>query len=506
MKTHVLFILLLPALMVSCGKNDPVSSITDMPERVLLDIKDPIRIFTGDDDAVDADVATILNGPGTGDDVDTPWEDGDDNSWAVAVGVHWVDVDNQTILYRFLCEDGLDPDHPVGTVDTDEGLIRLPRVAACYFPDGDPDPFVEVVVAYQFREDDGDDWDIRVQRLEFDPADFTSISTIDPVSDDPLFVVPAVTLDDEHEIQPDIAYDPRNGNLWLVYSYNKASGLWDIYSVFGLRYSGYVLWASPQVSHEQAKNGFHPRIAIGLLHMGATPGQYWILGMGYTTGTPPPAVDDRWHIRIAWWKLDLPILVINDFPIGCGDENFREFPSGLPMVDIGPPGTNHAAVVCTQAKSNEWSDTTVCYWDHKGAHMDICTDSGWGVNSATFPAVAIHEYTDDPEDHWFASVSYLRTDNYVSGYWEPMVAQIDTFFPGGDLGEAELGDEEDILDLINGPYFYGEWDPGMLIEHNVGMSSGMSILSNSSYWSVWSGYETGGGPNSVYGAHGYTEF
>ena len=64
MKTHVLFILLLPALMVSCGKNDPVSSVTDTPERILLSIDDPVKIFTGDDAAVDADIATILNGPG----------------------------------------------------------------------------------------------------------------------------------------------------------------------------------------------------------------------------------------------------------------------------------------------------------------------------------------------------------------------------------------------------------------------------------------------------------
>ena len=220
--------ILLVALL-GCGGRDAVRMDTAAPNSARSgDVFQPaVELFDGNvlSPMVDADVGEILNGPGTGGDVGTPWADSTGRHWAVAVALQRLPASTSCrIAYRFLGE-GFTSALGYVPVNPDITVIRLPKVVGCYFQNELPhDPFIEVAVAFQYRTEAGD-WDIGVVRLEFDPNNFPGPYTNVPFTE--------VFLNELDNIEPDIAYRPTNGDIYIISVTDDGLGDADLYFTEG---------------------------------------------------------------------------------------------------------------------------------------------------------------------------------------------------------------------------------------------------------------------------------
>jgi hypothetical protein len=246
-------------------------------------------------------------------------------------------------------------------------------------------------------------------------------------------------------------------------------------------------------------NSFHPRIDIGRVNFGSYTGNQWLVGIAYTGWS-----DLRlWHVRVNYWATTEngeQDYIKND--VGWNDALFPLFPAGIPNIDIGPPGSDHAAIVWMQAKSHEWANCTVMYADtHAGsiALGRLNPDPPWGSECSAFPSVAVHQ-AQTPAGDYRSSISYLRTANYISGWWSPRAVYADT---GPNILAVAFQSPPTNIPLTS--QAVGKWDAGATIEHYAGMSTALTVYSGS-YWMLWSAYDpsASGGPCSVYGAFGNT--
>ncbi len=521
--TLVTCLLLTAALMTACSKSGPINPSVAGPDRHSLDFDPAVPIFSGIYQYTEADVAGIINGPGTIN-YDTPWEDFFGRSWAVAVGHEYQQSGGHRFVVRFLCSNGSMSD--AFYVSLPEQEIRSVRVAACYFNQIDGfgnGPFVEVAITYQRWHSVEEYWFIQVHRLAFSPTDFNTGN----FEFDWGYSYPVCHRAGMQEIQPDIAYNPETGDLFLVFSRLEAPGLTRIYYSQGIRLPNLRLvdWATwgigrlaqyefqpgdpPEVIDWMKHNGYHARIDIGRIAFGHYPYNVdWMIAIAYTGGKLALAWPGRWHVRINYWPVSyLPtnadFLATN---MSVFDHKFGNLAGGLPMLDIGPPGTNMAAVVWTQARSSSWSNATVSYWDTHGGHNRINADSTWGTTCSASPSVVIHDYDPGEPDYLFASVSYLTSTNYMWAHWEPQIRYFESMIdpePGTTPEEIAVLDDSffDIEDNDPETDIHGKWDVGTAPEHFIGTSSSLTVLGNE-FWMVWSGFEFGAGPTVIYGTYG----
>ncbi len=504
MRNYTILLLITLAL-TSCGRSTAMSPDTSQPvlDREMMAFPPPIELFSGDawEPAVDADVSEILNGPGTLGDIGTPWTDGDDH-WTVAVALQR-DFDGEcNILYSFLGEGPFPSVTLPAIITLPPTVIRLPKVAACYFdPDG-YDEFIEVAIIFQYWDDFGidpsDDWELGLVRLFFDPDTFPG---------SPLNLIELETIPNEAyaDIQPDLAYDPATGDLFVVSVVDYNNGDADVWFTWGIRDGDPedINWEDSYIAQDTSieyLNSFNPRIDIGKVEM-RTYSEQWMVAFTYTGWDPIFG----WHVRVNYWAVDetgtTAIYRANDF--GWPDPVFGEFPAGNPVCDIGPPDSNHAAMVWNQAKTDEWSNSTVMYADlHAGylSYIRLHPETDWPSECSAFPSVAVHEYS-GPGDY-VASVSFLFCHDYVTGIWRAATVQI--------TSEPEEPGTADTVALNSMPTpCVGEWDSGAVVEHNYGMSTALTVYDND-YWMLWSGFnpdpdEWIGGPTSVWGAWGNTD-
>jgi len=213
-----------------------------------------------------------------------------------------------------------------------------------------------------------------------------------------------------------------------------------------------------------------------------------------------------WHVRLNYWgvnEVNSSKYVIHDF--GWPDLAYAGFPRGLPTLDIGPPGANHGAITWMQARSNEWSNCTICYADsHDGwiSYYHVHPDSDWNGSNiySALPSICVHDYSGTGD--YRSSISFLLSRDSVSMSWNPAYMWIDTHETSGQV--TATGQEATLIDGGSG---VGKWDSGAIIEHNFGMSTALTLLDNN-YWMIWSGFNptdlSQGGPCSIYGAWGNT--
>jgi hypothetical protein len=504
---HITIMLFVALLVLSCGKSDPITSGVDSTERFVMNFGyAPVAIFSGNYDYLDADAAAIMNGFGTGPgNWDTVWEDGDEQKWSVATALEYEGSETH-ILYRFLGDDAdMETMSAMFTIDDLPVKIRFPRVASSYFDVNENTKFVEVAIAYQYWNNG--DWDIGVVRMGFNPLDFE-----DDGIDDIAPIWTAVSVEQNmttlvSEIHPDIAYNPGTGDLWLVYSKSEGEGVWHIYVLQGRRQGTYkteVPWnivneqIAQRTDEDHTHNGFHPRIDIGYITL---PGYNlnWMLVIAYTGGHEPgTTVNGRWHIRVNYWPVSglIPTPFSNNWYVH--DSVFDNYPAGVPMIDIGPQGSDFGALVWTQAKADDWSNCTLSYLDSRYGMYHQSLDAEWAGECTAFPSVVAHPHSGGPHDPYNASVSYLRTANYVNGYWNPKAVLLTTD-PDGPWGEkTSAGDALPISSTI-----HGKWDPGGIVEHYLGLSTALTVMDDR-FWVIWSGYDEGAGPDTVYGSFGWT--
>jgi len=117
--------------------------------------------------------------------------------------------------------DALNPNH--------QADYRNPKCAALVYQDAPEDCFIELAVCYQVRnsgEDDNDDWDIGVTRLQwYDDgqqyySQFPDLGPARRIDED---ILNDPSGDNQwDEMNPDIAYDYTNGDIYLVYENSEA--------------------------------------------------------------------------------------------------------------------------------------------------------------------------------------------------------------------------------------------------------------------------------------------
>jgi hypothetical protein len=178
------------------------------------------------------------------------------------------------------------------------------------------------------------------------------------------------------------------------------------------------------------------------------------------------------------------------------DWEFGDYPGGVPMIDVGPKGSDFGALVWTQAKTDDWSNCTLSYVDSRGGRHHQTPDSEWGSMCTAFPSVAVHQWESGTD--YYASVSFLRSQNYVNEYWNPRAVLLTT-----DTTELWPDKTSAANSLTVSSTIHGTWDPGGIVEHYLGLSTALTVMDDK-FWVIWSGYDEGAGPDTVYGSFGST--
>ncbi len=469
----------------------------------------------------DADISAIIQGPGNAFiDQDVVWE-WDGHTFSVAVALEEIPQSNErTISYRFLGDCQLDAiTSVILQVPNVQGEINFARVAACFFvdlnfPEETDHTFVEVVIVYQIEVNN--DRDIEMIRMGFDPDDFVldgnTIPVTEPVwTSDPYEIFDGVGAD---QIMPDVAYDPRSdlvdisgGNIYIVFTryvdpFNA--------KIFGvelpranpdgdppLNVQGTLflepLFEQPVPFQIQTYhlNGFHPRMDIGFLsfpdeEIGLSE---WKAGIAYTGD------DERYHPRVIMFQLPPNDPELADNGIGFGP--FVHNAGGMPTIDIGPFGTNYAAVAWSQSRSESWNDVTVALWDTMLNFYMLHPNSG--VMSSASPSVSIHN-RQPASDIYQTSVAFLSSPNCNSQSWQAraMLLEYDSDL---DLFTPHLPTN---LTPIN---FFGEFDSGSQYTNWYGLSSSITAYDNM-FWALWSSIDQPAGQTAltqVHGVYGFTD-
>ncbi len=499
-------VVLIVLFILSCGKSGPSSPDTAAqdgnPDRFAEDFPAKIQLFGDTYPAATSDIAEVLQGPGyvSEDDWGIPWVDDNPSGekWAVVVS-RVIKDDVACIEFRFVGEaatsghlsnvmEALDESE-----DLIEGDIRFPRVAACFFEDGD-DSFVEVTIVFQWREDEEECWSIRVVRYMFDPDDFdTSLSAMGRA----LIGDHIIDLDLMWgDMMPDVDYDPRGpkGDLWVCFTRwtNMFETTTNIYMVKGTRVQE-VYYAVGWGNDGEAvafviandDNGWLPRIAIGKCEIFEL-SEDWNMAIAYTIQKYV------FYTAFAYCDVDWDGNQLQLYQFTMTHWVWPGSAGGCPMIDIGPPGTNYAAAVWTQTRTEGLNDVTISYGDNRGGYAVLHTEPGEDKPGSCMGSIAIHNISGDIE----SSISYIRNFNVEQNYdWQPYAILFEADVNGGEQSftETERQISEDEI---------SKWDVGSLQNHYYGMSTAL-IVYNYSYWMVWSAYTSGTTPDEVWGTYGY---
>jgi hypothetical protein len=521
MKTIFPALLLVICTCISCAKaNNPVVSDSEEKERNLSIFQNFYSIFPEVGQTgifYDADISEILVGPDpeyTAGDPGELWLDSQERSWSVAVALEETGTNFDTdrkISFRFL---GPNIMSHAFRIEEIEGNIRLARVAACYFegedPDNEDDTFVEVTIAYQMWNVNVQEWEIHVYRMGINPDLFTNLNWTSGIFNwegvDEVFLYNTPGSTGYGQMMPDVAYDPNNGNLYVVMTRYETDTLPRIWMRSARRWHllpfqhRHVQWLDTLQcqfglnENNLPNHGFHPRIDIGLVTL-----------FPFPESSPPPA----WHLAIVYTGDSNQFVPFFSFwPVGpCpGYGNFDEIKIELwdgiqagfmPVIDIGLPDTDHCAIAWTQTRSESWNDVTVGYLDsHYG---NFFVEEASGLVSSAFPSVSVRGQYDDVFE---TSLFFLESDNPNSLDWAPSYRHQETWWEGWELN-WDLGIESN-LNLT----FLGDYDSGSQFSNWYGMSSSITSVNNNC-WVIWSSHQELNDDwqhlTTVYGAYGNTE-
>jgi hypothetical protein len=436
----------------------------------------------------------------------TVWENGDSH-WSVVSACEETPQGNHVGYFRFLGESGdsdyISPKHFFGDPDKD---IQFPKVAAAFFTKSGylPYPwqyiFVEVAVVYQVRNDPADPWDLDIEIFRFEPDNFIpgELDQIEQIYDST-----TTTLDGGVNcMYPDVAYNPDRGHVLVVYSREDQPGRRMVYFRQGLRGDGishpywFIDWNTTSSYRAQKgdHNGFHPRIDVGWIQPYGQPSEQWIAAIVYTGWQQY----NRWRPWFNYWPVYVQQPLDNDQEIVFPDVIYDDHAGGLPVLDIGPPGSNFAAVVWTQAKGTDpgdWEEVSVAYIDTRGGSCLFTppTPEPDDEPLSSYPSICIHDYD---SQHPQASVSYLYKAAGPTSHWVPNMRMVDSGHPPYLYDPAEF----------TGVVIYGDWHPLDCIYNWFGMSTSLIVYPDNKYWMTWTSMLPGDTePCHVHGAFGFTE-
>jgi hypothetical protein len=328
---------------------------------------------------------------------------------------------------RVAQRDVSDPDN-----ETD---YRNPKCAALW-----GDYFIELAVCYQIRnseENDNEDWDIGVTRLLwYDDGqqyysqfpDLGPALRIDVVLNDP----PDQPQWDE--MNPDIAYDYTNGDIYLVYENSETAGTPIDPTLVRLKYRRFArnqinhrtgLWPANDgewfaQTHEgiNAHNGYTPSIEVGLLDLslvGVPQDDVNYVVIAYTS----QLLDHLgYHVCVTAWDTST-MNVSRDTSIQLRNPDFAGQNAGVPCVSITPPinQVNFAAIVFQQIVQtdaygpvNRIYEVDMTNWNapaFRWNYFDVQAAYIANHDDGLYPAIALHEET-------YVGVGYLITNASIT--------------------------------------------------------------------------------------------
>jgi len=502
----------------SCSKSIPTAPVmndhSNSPDRILGNFPEPVQLFGDGYDAASADIAEILQGPGllNPSQWGFPWENYNPSGekWAVTVARIKRDEGIYGIEYRFAGEGTNRLSNIIELADeSDEpilGDIRLPKVASCFiYINGHlTNGFVEVTIAYQWREDSEDPWAIRVSRMWFNPYDFeNNLNNMYPEVIHEGYQEYYIIENDSGygDIMPDVEYDPRySGNLWLCFTRWTNSQFTSnrICIVKGSRavYPHWNIINWENVGPKEAVvisdyNGYNPRIAIGECELYPLP-YAWNKAVTYTNQ------QQKFSPAIIYCGADWNGSPQNElYEVVWQHWEFTMYGGGLPVIDIGPPNSNYGAVVWTQARSSSLNNLTVAFVDSLGNYGTLHETAGEDMPGSCMGSVAVHNYISGDIR---SSVSYFWNQSVEEEYyWEPRAVFVDADTSGSE--EVNLsGYIHEISEEI-----YGHWNVGSFVNHHYGMNTALTVFDNN-FWMVWSGTDDGSAPVEVWGTYGNTDY
>jgi len=449
----------------------------------------PWAVFEGDHPCTDGYVKAIIDGPGSGE-PGTVWLDPNENSWSVSTCL--VNQETQDLehigYFRFLPENPVDendfgPARPIGY----PGQSRYPRGAGIFFPAWD-NGTVEILFVIQWWDEQGEDWDLLIERHLYTPDEFANEDWNFPTQQTPAQFVRFNT--EENEMAPDIAYDPETGDVYIVYTKEIDPDTSKVYLRWGYRqYAGNAIqWTHEQEAQDDTHNGTHPRIDIGRVTI--FPFNYEnIVAVAYINNED----ENNFRVHINYWPTSNHSGPFDQFDCQVLDPDHADYPAGFPVVDIGPPGTDIAALVFMQEVEDQGPTKPESTYIDTRSFQFIHLGDIYNQNTAiAYPSVAVHDTNGNPFE---SSVSLLVKDFTSSNNpWHPH-AHIVT-------NNSHVYTQDTITRIDDELEIHGYWSLGYALDNDFGINTSL-VVYESSYWLVWSSTFGVDVPETVHGSYGF---
>jgi hypothetical protein len=370
---------------------------------------------------------------------------------------------------------------------------RAPAVAAIFDPSGDVygAPGIEVVVAYEYRDDTVDEtWRVGVTALHWYGDELVDWWTKEPTERFDYDIELPEYLPDNDEHNPDIAYNYRNGDVFMVYSEYQLDSDQEFikYRHFHREHPNSYFSDEFLIGRYATNphNGYSPSIDVGLINIDGI-GDLNMVAVTYTsqfhTQQPidPPHVG--YHLCGMGWSTDVPDINQPSFQVRHEQNYWRD--AGLSFVDIAPYDNTTHFVTCTYTQVTgadgfgpttsvmvvNWFGSAADLLQHRTVNdLDLTTDDGM------YSSIAIHN---DLGGECWGSVNYLAqaNDGQNQNGWHPRVSRLQLdHFPTEQVNNEIAG---------TNPIVFGNYNISDIPFQNPGVSTAIMTNNADLYWAAW---------------------
>jgi hypothetical protein len=335
---------------------------------------------------------------------------------------------------------------------------------------------LELLVCYQVRLTESADWDIGVTALQWRGANETNYWQNQPNDRWDLVLTDQEAQNDD--LNPDIAYNHLNGNVYLVWSNVED----DQYHqrIRYVRYDRANNTITPeyyaQTVEANGHNGHDPSIDVDLVSV--PPDRYWV-AIAYTSQFEGNHIS--YHVCYTGFSA---------VPLADGDHNtteivrnhdFWNLGGGLASIDISPNGNaNHIVAIAFEQETGTDGFGPITSIYVKQVQSLIQTSfyqvpPGGNYFDGMNPSLAI-ELQGSLQDPITASVTFMAQSPQSSATLHPYGRRVQ-LRPSLSLGPG--------LDLAPAAAITGNYNGSDIPFINPGMSTAIVTLADDSYWAAW---------------------
>ena len=386
----------------------------------------------------------------------------------------------------------------------DQYEYRAPAVAAIYVPEGNyfidsvwGQPAIEVVVCYSYRDSTVGNaaWQVGVTALHWrkwgpgeHETDFEEWWTKEPTERfDYTFTATSVLTNPEHN--PDIAYNYRNADVFLVFSEfeNDENESYIKYRHY-IRSTGQIFLAE-YYAQALTHNGYDPSLDVGdlLLDLHGLGGEtYNMVALTYTAQYHNN--HNGYHICANGWDTTAGDgHKYASFSLQNPDHMWQD--AGLSCIDIAPYANDTDFATCTYTQVTGVDGfgfiTEVIVVNFFGQladltdHHPLDDDGEATTDDAMYSSIAIHRETGGQT---LASITYVaqHNDGLNQDWWHPRCVRIN-LSTWGEANNIPVGG----LDNDENPWVTGNYNISDIPFQNPGVSTAIMTNNDNLYWAAW---------------------